>query len=88
MSVSSSATNVAITAHDGAEDILITAAQLKRRWGQVSDMFLWRKLRDDPNFPRPLLMGGKNSRRFWYLSEIVAYERTLIARKEMTDAAS
>jgi hypothetical protein len=57
-----------------ADDVLMTAAQLKRRWGGCSDMLIWRRLRDDPAMPRPLDMRG---RRLWYLSEIIRYERLL-----------
>jgi hypothetical protein len=57
-----------------ALEVLLTANQLKRRWGGCSDMLLWRRLRDDPLMPQPLFMHG---RRLWYLREIVAYERQL-----------
>ena len=60
-----------------ASDMLLTAAQLKKRWASCSDMLLWRRLRDDPQMPRPLIMCG---RRLWYLSQIVKYEAILAAR--------
>jgi hypothetical protein len=59
------------------DDVLLTAAQLKRRWGNCSDMLLWRRLRGDPEMPVPLRMCG---RRFWYLSAILGYERRLLER--------
>jgi hypothetical protein len=60
-----------------ADDVLMTSAQLQRRWGSCSAMFIWRRLRDDLDMPRPLLMRG---RRYWYLSHIVQYEAKLMAR--------
>jgi hypothetical protein len=64
---------------NSTSDRLLTAAQLKARWGDCSDMLLWRRLHDDPAMPRPLRMRG---RRLWWLSEIVAYERFLAKRDE------
>jgi hypothetical protein len=62
---------------DPASETLLTSTQLRRRWGGCSDMLLWRRLHDDDDMPRPLRMSG---RRFWYLSEIIAYERLLASR--------
>ena len=40
-----------------------TGPQVRKRYGGRSQMWLWRKLKYDPKFPRPLLM-GKNLRLF------------------------
>ena len=56
------------------DDVLFTSTQLRRRWGSCSDMLLWRRLRDDPNMPKPLIM---HRRRFWRLSEICRYENSI-----------
>jgi hypothetical protein len=61
------------------DDVLLTAAQLKRRWGGCSDMLLWRRLARDGEMPAPLRMSG---RRYWYLSAILAYECRLAERNE------
>jgi len=51
----------------------LTAAQVRQRYGGVSDMALWRWLRDEKlGFPRPLRI---QSRRFWRLTDLVAWER-------------
>jgi hypothetical protein len=34
-----------------------TSRQVRERYGGRSQMWLWRKLKYDPKFPRPLLMG-------------------------------
>ena len=34
-----------------------TARQVRERYGDRSSMWLWRKLKDDPKFPRPMIMG-------------------------------
>ena len=44
-------------------------------------MFVERKLKDDPTFPRPYRFGdGPMPRRFWNLDEIEVWERTKVAR--------
>jgi hypothetical protein len=66
------------------DDVLLTSAQLRRRWGGCSDMLLWRRLHSDPEMPVPVRMCN---RRYWYLSAIVAYEQRLIERDAKTEAA-
>jgi hypothetical protein len=60
--------------NDGDEEHerLLTAAQVKRRFGDASDMWLWRRLHDSSGFPQPLFICA---RRFWKLSELIAWER-------------
>ena len=53
-----------------ADDVLITSAAVREKLGNCSDMTIWRKLKNDPDFPRPKVMGG---RRFWWQSDILAY---------------
>jgi hypothetical protein len=60
-----------------SEDQLLPARAVRDRYGRVSDMWLWRRLRDDPTFPRPTLIA---KRRFWRLSALVEWERMLAAR--------
>lgn len=49
----------------------LPAVAVRARYG-VSDMSLWRWLRDDAlGFPHPLRING---RRFWKLSELEAWE--------------
>jgi predicted DNA-binding transcriptional regulator AlpA len=54
----------------------LTAAQVKRRYGDVSDMWLWRRFKNDPHFPKPLrhTNGGP---RIWDEAELDAYDETL-----------
>lgn len=52
-------------------DIRLTAPQVRARYGRRSDMWLWRLLRNDPSFPRPLVI---NSRRYWKVSDLEAWE--------------
>jgi hypothetical protein len=61
---------------DDDDDRLLTAAQVKRRYGNASDMWLWRRLRDSSGFPKPILICG---RRFWRLSALIAWERSRAA---------
>jgi hypothetical protein len=36
----------------------LTAIQLRARYGGRSHVWLWRKLKRDPNFPKPFYMDG------------------------------
>ena len=52
-----------------------TAPQVCERYGGRSQMWLWRKLRDDPKFPRPTYLGRL---RFFKISELEEYEQALV----------
>lgn len=58
----------------------ITSAMLRARWGNCSHMFIERRLKDDPAFPRPMKLGG-SSIRLWDEAEITAYERACVAAR-------
>jgi predicted DNA-binding transcriptional regulator AlpA len=52
--------------------------QLRERWGGCSHMLIERRLRNDPDFPKPVRLGGgeKGSGwRFFDEAEIESYER-------------
>jgi predicted DNA-binding transcriptional regulator AlpA len=51
----------------------LTAGQLRERYG-VSDMWLWRYMRDH-RFPKPVKFGGATSARHWLLTEVEQWER-------------
>jgi predicted DNA-binding transcriptional regulator AlpA len=56
-----------------SEDIYLTAKQVQARYGGISEMSLWRWVRDCMNgFPPPVYFGRK---RFWLLRELEAWER-------------
>jgi hypothetical protein len=57
---------------DDLGDRFLTSAQVKKRYGGVSDMWLHRRLRDGSGFPQPMII---ETRRFWKLSELEAWER-------------
>jgi predicted DNA-binding transcriptional regulator AlpA len=56
---------------DPAEDVFRTSAEVRHRYG-VSDMWIHRRLNDDSGFPQPIVI---NRRRFWKLSDFLAWER-------------
>ena len=63
-----------------ADDVYLSSNQVRKRYGDTSDMSLWRWLDNaDMKFPKPILI---QRRRFWRLSELVAWER-----KRATEAA-
>jgi predicted DNA-binding transcriptional regulator AlpA len=62
----------------------LNAAQVRTRYGGVSDMALWRWLQDDDlGFPKPFRI---NRRRFWKASDLTAWERT--CRSPVVDEAA
>jgi hypothetical protein len=62
-----------------ASKIYLTTAQLRRRWGGCSAMFIERRLKDDPAMPRPMKLGLRI--RFFDLNAIENYERSQIHRR-------
>lgn len=60
-------------------DMFLAARQVRERYGNASDMWLWRRERDKTtNFPKPIRING---RRFWRLSDLASWERQLVAGK-------
>jgi predicted DNA-binding transcriptional regulator AlpA len=54
-------------------DVYLTAKQLRTRFGGISDMTIFRWLRDEQlQFPQPMVL---NARRYWLLSDIQAWEQ-------------
>lgn len=58
---------------------LIRTSQLRARYGGVSHMWVERRLKDDPTFPRPIYIARL---RFWRLGELAAWERDVAARRQ------
>ena len=52
----------------------LTVAQLRERYGNVSHMWIERRLKSDPTFPRPKKFGN-SALRLFDLDEIESYER-------------
>lgn len=50
----------------------LRAAEVRQRYGGVSDMWIWRNLNDTHStFPKPRYFGR---RRFWLLSDLIEWE--------------
>jgi predicted DNA-binding transcriptional regulator AlpA len=54
----------------------LTLNQLRERWGNCSHMFVERRLKSDPTFPKPMKLDGRV--RLFALDAIEAYERSKI----------
>ena len=67
-----------------AEDRYLSSAQLKARYGGVSDMWIRRRQQDDPDFPDPMDVEG---RRFWKMSELLKWERLRAAGRPAKEPA-
>jgi predicted DNA-binding transcriptional regulator AlpA len=58
-------------------EIWLTAPDVRARYGNASDMWLDRRLKDDSGFPTPVYFGRQ---RYWRLSELEAWERECARR--------
>jgi predicted DNA-binding transcriptional regulator AlpA len=59
----------------GPADTFLSSSQVQARYGGVSYMWLYRREHEEGGtFPKPIRING---RRFWRLSDLVAYERSL-----------
>jgi len=54
----------------------LTTKQLRQRWGGCSHMLIERRLKSDPDFPRPVQFGKRW--RLWPLDKVEAYERARV----------
>ncbi|MFZ2079401.1 MAG: DNA-binding protein [Xanthobacteraceae bacterium] len=54
------------------DEKFLSSSQVRQRYGDRSDMWIWRRLKDKSGFPQPIDICG---RRFWKLSDLVAWER-------------
>ena len=62
-----------------ADDIYLTSAKVMRRYGNISDMTLWRWLQDPAmRFPQPVYLGRL---RYWKLRDLTKWERARAARR-------
>jgi predicted DNA-binding transcriptional regulator AlpA len=69
---------------DTTEKTFLTSAQLRTRYGGRSHMWLERRLKSDPLFPRPQYFGRL---RFWDRAAIEAWERaTATGRPNVAEA--
>ena len=53
---------------------LVPIQKVRARYGDVSAMWVERRLRDESGFPKPHYIGRL---RFWRLSDLIAWERAL-----------
>lgn len=62
-----------------SNDVYLTAKHLVVRYGGISEMTLWRWVKEGRNnFPKPVYM---NRRRLWPLQTIEAWERSNVRQK-------
>ena len=62
------------------DDDLISAAAVRRKFGKISKMTLWRWVADpDLSFPQPTKIRGRN---YWSSHEILAAKDRLMANRE------
>ncbi|GJD51767.1 hypothetical protein OPKNFCMD_4525 [Methylobacterium crusticola] len=60
--------------------VYLTARQVRERYGNCSDMAIWRWLRnEDLSFPKPLTING---RRLWKEGDLEAFEKQQAIKQE------
>jgi hypothetical protein len=57
--------------------IFISARQVRQRYGNVSHMWIERRLAVDPEFPKPIYFGD---RRYWEIVALESWERQAASR--------
>jgi predicted DNA-binding transcriptional regulator AlpA len=59
------------------EEVFLGSARVRRRYGNISDMTLWRWVhKEEVGFPKPMIVNG---RQLWKIAEIEAWERRAAA---------
>ena len=56
----------------------VPARAVRQRYGNVSHMWIERRLKDDPSFPRPIYFGRL---RFWRIEDLREWERACAKRE-------
>jgi predicted DNA-binding transcriptional regulator AlpA len=51
----------------------LSSAHVRKRYGDRSQMWIVRRLKDDPTFPKPVFIGRL---RFWRLADLIEWERS------------
>jgi hypothetical protein len=53
------------------EPVYLTARQVLQRYNRVNLTWLWRRLKNDQDFPKPIYIGDV---RYWSIAALEAYE--------------
>lgn len=61
-----------------ADAIWLTSNQVCARYGAKSQMWLWRKIKRDPDFPKPVYFGRMM---MFLVAELDAYDHGLISKR-------
>ena len=64
---------------EAVDEIYLTSTQVRRRYGGIADMTLWRMLHDaNANFPKPITIA---KRRLWKTKRPGKFERDLVRQQ-------
>jgi predicted DNA-binding transcriptional regulator AlpA len=73
MEIQNEVADSGVEAPDAADDVYLPAKKVRQRYGDVSDMTLWRWIHDPVmEFPKPDYFG---TRRYWKRSRLEHWER-------------
>lgn len=62
---------MSIPATQSAEAVYLPSRAVLDRYGRKHSNWLWRIMKADPDFPKPVPIGNQN---YWRLTELEAYE--------------
>jgi hypothetical protein len=65
------------TSKNSANEVFLTGRQVRQRYANASEMWLWRREHDASGFPLPVVIAG---RKLWKLSALEAWERSLATK--------
>jgi predicted DNA-binding transcriptional regulator AlpA len=71
----------ALSISEPRDDDLVTSREVRRMFGGVSEMTLWRWMRSESvQFPKPITISGKN---YWYLGDLRRFRERCASRNDM-----
>ena len=54
-----------------AEGVYLTTRQVAKRYNRSNTVWVYRRVKGDPNFPRPIYIGGQ---KYFRLADLEAYD--------------
>lgn len=66
------------------DETYLPSKAVRQRYGGVSEMWIWRRSKDNSGFPKPIVIAR---RKLWALSELVQWEAEQSAKRGNKAAA-
>ena len=66
-----------MTTSEPSSQVFLTSKQVRQRYGNISQQWLWQRQQPESDFPQPIRIQG---RRFWKLQDLENYEASLASK--------